>query len=268
MTRIQRTSALLLLAIFAAALAGDRFLAHGYAEQSREHPGEGPSAAFPLGTDDLGRDRLARLIAGARVSLLLAPAAAALATLLACAVGVAAGYADGWGARLARVATNLFLSLPWLFLLLTARAMLPLNAGPWTSVAITFLLLGALGWAASARVIQGAASAARQSGFLLQARAAGCAPWRLFRVHLAASLRPLAVSQFWLLAPVFILSEANLSMLGLGVTEPLPSLGNLIRELENYPAAMTNPWMLAPAVLLAVVLAAFQVLVRNEEAAQ
>jgi len=268
MTWRRGVAAAVLGTTFAAVIASGFLLPHGYEEQSREHPGEGPSATYPLGTDDLGRDRLARLAAGARVSLLLAPVAAALSTLVAVAVGVASGFAGPWGAGAARVATNLFLSLPWLFLLLAVRALLPLNAGPWPSVAVTFLLLGGLGWAPAARVVHGAVAAARQSGFLLQARAAGCSPWRLFRVHMLAALRPVAVSQFLLLTPVFILSEANLSLLGLGVTEPLPSLGNLIRELENYPTVVANPWMAAPAVLLAVVLAAFQLLMREEEVPQ
>jgi peptide/nickel transport system permease protein len=65
--------------------------------------------------------------------------------------------------------------------------------------------------------------------------------------------------------PLFILSEANLGLLGLGVSEPLPSWGAMLRELENYSAVLQNPWMLAPAVLLVVVVSCLQLLLRTEE---
>jgi peptide/nickel transport system permease protein len=239
-------------------LAADLILPHSYEQQFRESAGAIPSGEFPLGTDDLGRDRLSRLVHGARVSLVLAPGAAMLAVVIAVAVGTAAGWLGGFYSRGATVITDLFLSLPGLFLILTVRALLPLNAGPWASVAATFLLLGLLGWASSARVTRAAVAAMRDSAYLLAARAGGCSEWRLIRVHVFSHLLPLAMAQFWLLAPVFILAEANLSLLGLGVAEPLPSLGSLIRELENYPAIKDQPAMLAPPFLLAVILGCFQ----------
>ncbi|MFN7921835.1 MAG: ABC transporter permease subunit [Bryobacteraceae bacterium] len=245
-------------AVLVVTLAADFVAPHGYGEQFRESPGAAPSAQFPLGTDELGRDRLSRLIHGARVSLVLAPAAALVAVVIAALASTAAGWFGGFTAQAATVVTDLFLSLPGLFLLLAARAMLPLNAGPWASVGITFLLLGLLGWAASARVIRASVSAMKDSNFLLQARAMGCSPWRQLTVHVAANLRPLAKAQFWLLAPAFIIAEANLSLLGLGVAEPLPSLGNLLRELENYAAIGDQPALLAPAALLIGVLVCLQ----------
>ena len=121
--------------MFLAAVFAGVLVPAPFAKQFRESPSAPPSAQHPLGTDELGRDALSRLLYGTRVSLLLAPAAALLATFLAALVGGLAGYLGGWFERVALGATNLWLSLPWLFLLLTARAMLPLNVAPGTSVA-------------------------------------------------------------------------------------------------------------------------------------
>jgi ABC-type dipeptide/oligopeptide/nickel transport system permease subunit len=236
-----------------------------YAEQFRDAISAPPSARFWLGTDELGRDRFARLLYGTRVSLLLAPAAALLSTLIAALIGGAAGYLGGRWERLLTTGVDLFLSLPWLFLLLAVRALLPLNTSPVTSVMITFLLLGCLGWAAPARIIRAGTRTLVNADYLVQASASGISRWRLFWRHLLPNLRPILLAQFWISVPLFILSEANLGLLGLGVSEPLPSWGAMLRELENYSAILQNPWMLAPAILLVIVVSCLQLLLRTEE---
>jgi len=236
-----------------------------YSEQFRDSISSGPSARFLLGTDELGRDRFARLLYGTRISLLLAPAAALLSTLLAAVIGGLAAYLGGRWERAITSGIDLFLSLPWLFLLLAARALLPLNTSPIASVTITFLLLGCLGWATPARIIRAGTRTLLNADFLLQARAGGISSARLFWRHLLPNLRPILLAQFWISVPVFILSEANLGLLGLGVAEPLPSWGALLRELENYSAVFQNPWILAPVVLLVAVVGCLQVLLRTED---
>ena len=264
--RAAQTIALVLLALVAlASLAAGLIAPSSYAEQFRDSISAPPSARFLLGTDDLGRDRFARLLYGTRVSLLLAPAAALLSTLLAALIGGLAGYLGGRWERYVTAGIDLFLSLPWLFLLLAARALLPLNTSPITSVAITFLLLGCLGWATPARIIRAGTRTLVNADFLTQARASGISGVRLFWRHLLPNLRPILLAQFWISVPMFILSEANLGLLGLGVSEPLPSWGSMLRELENYTAVLQNPWMLAPVVLLVVVVACLQVVLRTEE---
>lgn len=218
--------------------------------QFRDAVDAAPSLRFPLGTDELGRDRFARLLSGLRLSFLLAPAAALLSTLVAGVVGGLAGWYGGRIERLAMAAADLFVSLPWLFLLITVRAALPLNVGPALSIGLTFLLLGILGWAAPARVIRARARAIADSEYLLQARASGTGQLRLFVRHLAPNLRPVLSAQFWICVPVYIISEANLGLLGLGVADPLVSLGGMVRELQSESQFFTHPWILAPAVIL------------------
>jgi ABC-type dipeptide/oligopeptide/nickel transport system permease subunit len=251
--------------VFLACLAAGWVAPADYAHQFREAPNAAPTRHFLLGTDDLGRDRFSRLLYGGRVSLLLAPAAALLSTALAGIIGGLAGFLGGRWERTAMACTDLFMSLPWLFLLITVRAVLPLNVAPAVSVLVTFALLGALGWAASARVICAGARTLRTSDFVLTARAAGCTPARILTRHVLPNLRPALAAQFLISIPVFILAEANLSMLGLGVSEPLPSWGGLLRELQNYSDLGAQPWRLAPLLLLIVVVSGFQVVLARDE---
>jgi peptide/nickel transport system permease protein len=261
----QKLACALLLVVISASLAANWLAPAGYARQYREATDSAPSRAHWLGTDELGRDRFARVLYGTRISLVLAPAAALLSTLAAALVGGLAGYVGGAWARVAMAVTDLFLSLPWLFLLITARALMPLNVSPLVSVFVTFMLLGLLGWTTAARVLCASAAALRSSDFVRQARAAGLPGPRLFWVHVMPNLRPVLYAQFWISIPVFILSEANLGILGLGVAEPLPSWGSLLKELEGMVSVGEAPWKFVPLVLLVVVVTSFQLLLSKPE---
>ncbi len=251
--------------VFAASMLANYVAPASYAHQFRELPDAAPSSQHWLGTDDLGRDRFSRLLYGTRVSLLLAPAAALVSSGLAAVIGGAAGFAGGWLESTVMAAADLVLSLPWLFLLITVRAFLPLNVAPIASVAITFALLGCLGWASAARVVCADARTLKNSEIVLLARASGSGGFRLLWRHLVPNLRPVLTAQFWISIPVFILTEANLSILGLGVAEPLPSWGGLLRELENFTSFSAQPWLFAPLILLVVTVSCFHVVVRKED---
>ncbi|HKS74976.1 MAG TPA: ABC transporter permease [Terriglobales bacterium] len=254
-----------LVAVAAACLCANFLAPASYAHQFRDLPNASPSRQHLLGTDDLGRDRFARVLYGTRISLLLAPAAALLTSLLAGLIGGLAGFAGGWVERSIMAATDLFLSLPWLFLLITVRALLPLNVSPMASVIITFALLGCLGWAGAARVICADAKTFSQSDFVLQARASGSSGLRLLWRHLLPNLRPVLFAQFWISVPVFILTEANLGILGLGVAEPLPSWGSLLRELEGFSSLSAPPWQFVPLILFIVVVSSFHLVLTKQE---
>jgi peptide/nickel transport system permease protein len=254
-----------LLAVAALSLCAGFIAPDSYAQQYRNIPDAACSPAHLLGTDDLGRDRSSRLLYGTRVSLVLAPAAALLTTLLAGLIGGAAGTAGGRIERLFMAATDIFLSMPWLFLLIAVRALMPLNTRPFTSVAITFLLLGILGWAGAARVICSEIHVLRNSDVLLMARACGCGGSRLFFRQIFPNLKPVLAAQLWLSIPTFILAEANLGVLGLGVAEPLPSWGGLLRELEADSLASLQLPHFVPLILLVLTVSSFQIILRNQE---
>ena len=257
-----------LLLVAGVSLTADWIAPMGYAKQYREATDAPPSRAHWLGTDEIGRDRFARVLYGTRISLLLAPAAALLSALMAALIGGLAGYLGGVWERAAMALTDLFLSLPWLFLLITVRALMPLNVSPLVSVLVTFLMLGLLGWTTAARVLCTSAGSLRDSDFVRQARASGIRGSRLFWVHVIPNLRPVLAAQFWISIPVFILSEANLGILGLGVAEPLPSWGSLLKELEGLVSVGEEPWKFVSLILLVLVVTSFQlVLSQNDEVA-
>jgi ABC-type dipeptide/oligopeptide/nickel transport system permease subunit len=235
-----------------------------YEEQFRDSIEVGASQEFLLGTDALGRDRWSRLIYGTRLSLTMSAAAAALCVALAAIIGSAAGYFGGRIERGVLLFIDLFLTLPWLFLLLAIRAALPLNVSPAISIAVTFALLGCLGWAGPARVACMAVREFRTGDLMLQSRAMGMSPSRVVLRQLLPTLSPLLRAQFWIAVPLFILSEANLGALGLSVSEPLPSWGNLLAELQYLPRIAMQPAILAPPILLCTTVCCILLLTRRE----
>jgi peptide/nickel transport system permease protein len=104
----------------------------------------------------------------------------------------------------------------------------------------------------------------RTSDFILLAEAHGTTPWRLLSRHLIPNMKPILLAQFWIAVPAYILAETTLGMLGLGVAEPLPSWGGLLREIEGADA-LSRWWLLAPAFLLAAVTLSLQMLRRRQD---
>lgn len=261
----RRVACGLLLLVVGVSLSANWLAPQGYARQYREDTSAPPSHQHWLGTDEIGRDRFARVLYGTRISLLLAPAAALVSTFMAAFIGGLAGYLGGIWARAAMALTDLFLAMPWLFLLITVRAMMPLNVSPLMSVLVTFLLLGLLGWTSAARVLCANANYLRDSDFVRQARASGIRASRLFWIHVLPNLKPVLYAQFWISIPAFILSEANLGILGLGVAEPMPSWGSLLKELEGLISIGEEPWKFVPLVLLIIVVTSFQLVLSDQE---
>jgi peptide/nickel transport system permease protein len=261
----RRISAGLLCTLVIAGAMGLSITRYSYSTQFREIPNALPSVSHFLGTDGLGRDVFTRLLYGALISLLLAPAAALISTLLAGIFGSFAGWKGGWWEKAILTAADLSLALPLLFVLLALRALLPLDISPAGSAIATFSLLGMLGWPSALRVIWAHAQTLRNSDFLMLAEATGCRRRRIVARHLIPNLRTVMLAQFWIAIPVFILSEATLSMLGLGVLEPLPSLGNLLRGLESVSSVSANPWRLAPLILLILIVVSLQLLLPAQE---
>ena len=265
---VRMVSAGFLCTIFLAGLFAGGVTRYSYATQFRELPNSAPSTAHFLGTDGLGRDLFARVLYGTRISLLLAPAAALLSTLIAGVFGALAGLVGGWCEKVILASADLCMALPLLFVLLALRALLPLDIDPAVSVVATFVLLGLLGWPSSLRVVWAASRNMRRSDFVLLANATGCPRRRILLRHVLPNLRAFTFAQFWISIPIYVLSEATLSMLGLGVMEPVPSWGNLLRGLEDFSVVSGNPWRMCPLVVLVLVVISFQlVLPRQEEIA-
>ena len=247
-----------LILVALCALLAPAIAPYDYSRQFREAPGVGASRRFAMGTDDLGRDRFSRLIYATRISILLAPAAALVSVVAAMLISETAVARVRGVEHVLLGFTTLSLSLPWVFLFIILRALLPLNTRPAESILITFGLMGIAGWAWPARVFSESIRGMKDSAWLLQARAAGTLPRRIALVHVWPHLRAIAIAQFRALVPAYILSEAGLGLLGLGVAEPIPSWGNLLAELQHPERIHDNPRILAPLALLIIVMICFE----------
>lgn len=213
----------------------------------------GSGGVFPLGTDEYGRDVYSRICHGASISLLLAPAAVLFSLTVAMLLGTLAGYRGGWPDLLVTRAGEVFLALPWFYFVVALRAALPLRMSPGTAALTLFALLGGLGWAVPARLFRGLTMKLMTEEFVVAARALGARPSRLVLIHVLPGLLPAARAQLLLSLPAYILTEVNLSFLGLGITDPTPTLGNLLTPLQQYTVLTSYPWMLAPAAVIVVV---------------
>jgi ABC-type dipeptide/oligopeptide/nickel transport system permease subunit len=245
--------AILLLLILAAALTVwmSRF---DYAFQDREAIMAPSTAQHWAGTDEVGRDRMVRVAAALLIGLTGATAAAAITTAIAALFGLLAAFSPPWMAKILMFVSDVFLSLPWLFLLMMARSLLPLTASPMETAVTTFLVLAALGWPACSRAVYGGAVQLRNAGWMIHGQACGLKTRQLIRIHLLPQLRPLLLPQFLICVPAFIVAEANLGALGLGVGEPLPSWGAMLLELDNSALLAGSHWVFLPIALLVVVL--------------
>jgi peptide/nickel transport system permease protein len=206
-----------------------------------------PGVIFLLGSDAYGRDVLSRLLYGGRISLATGLAATLVALALGLALGAAAGFFGGWFDALLMRAGELVMALPWLYLLLAARAFLPLHIGALQSFALLVAIVGGIGWVRPARLIRGVALSARERGYVEAARGFGASNAYLLRRHVLPETFGVALTQATVLIPQFILAEVTLSFLGLGIGEPLPSWGNMLAEARQYHALVSHAWMLAPA---------------------
>jgi peptide/nickel transport system permease protein len=237
-----------------------------------------PSPAHWLGTDQLGRDVLSRLMYGARISLLIGFIAVGLAVLVGTAVGAVAGFYGGWlDAALMRLVDTL-LSIPTIFLLLAVIAMDPAERllqlaerpalGPLLKpllgavdphIVILMAVIGLMSWMGVARLVRAELLSLKEREFVLAARALGASSWRIVTRHLLPNaMGPVLVSATLGVGGA-ILTESVLSYLGLGVQPPTPSWGNILNEGR---VALGLAWWLTvtPGVCILVTVLAFNLL--------
>nr|MDQ2712267.1 ABC transporter permease [Acidobacteriota bacterium] len=193
---------------------------------------------------------------GGRTSLFIGLLATAISLSIGTVFGGVAGYYGHWiDAVIMRIA-ELFLTVPWLYLLLFVRAFLPLGINANQAFLLLIVILGVLGWARPARLIRGVVLSAREREYVTAAKAFGASDFYLLRTHILPHASGVVVAQAALYIPQYILAEVTLSFFGLGVSEPAPSWGNMLAGLQNFFVLQSCWWMFSPgAALVGIILA-------------
>lgn len=205
---------------------------------------------YLLGSDSYGRDQFSRFLYGGQVSLFAGLLGAGITLLLGLSIGAIAGYYGGWRDDLLMRFAELFLALPWLYLLFALRAFLPLSVSPLQAFFLIIAVLGAVGWARPARLVRGVVLSAKERDFVRAARGFGATDGYLLKRHILPQTSSVVLTQAAILVPQFVLAEMTLSFLGLGVPEAVPSWGNLLSSLQQYSVLVSYWWMYLPALLM------------------
>lgn len=205
---------------------------------------------YLLGTDAFGRDQLSRILFGGQISLFAGIIGAAITLTLAALIGLVSGFFGGWRDELLMRLAELFLALPWLYLLFALRAFLPLSVQPVEAFLLVVVLIGIVGWARPARLVRGVVMSVKEREFVCAARGFGALNFYLIRRHIFPETASVLLTQAAILVPQFVLAEMTLSFLGLGVPEPAPSWGNLLASLQQYSVLVSYWWMYLPALAI------------------
>ncbi len=196
-----------------------------------------------LGTDDLGRDHLARLLYAAQVSLSVGFISAMLSLTIGVSLGILTGYYGGIVDDIVTWVISTLNSIPSLFLLLIVAAVLQPSPGT------LILVLGFLGWTTTTRLVRGETLSLREREYILSARSAGASPIRIMFVHILPNLVSIIIITLAIDIGSLILTEAALSFLGLGIKAPIPSWGNMLSGAQTY--FTRGVWLvIAPGLLI------------------
>jgi ABC-type dipeptide/oligopeptide/nickel transport system permease subunit len=246
---------------------------YGYDEQNLDAVEQPPSWAYLLGTDEVGRDLLSRIIWGTRSAAFVSITVTLVNLALGVPLGTLAGYFHGWvDTLIMRLADILFAFPGLLFVFFIAATIKPsivawVKAGGLTALAksgyvdylVVVVALGLVGWPGLARLVRGQILSLKEQEFIVGARAIGASTWRIMLRHLLPNALPPLIVAISMSIGGIILSESTLSLLGIGLQPPNPSWGAMI--YSNYRYWRTRPHLvIVPGLVLAAVVFAFNFL--------
>ncbi len=232
----------LLVGIFADVLA-----THDIYKQNFIRRLEGPSADFPLGTDQFGRDVYSRVVQGARISMLVGISASLIAVAVATVFGLILGYVGGWVDMIAQRVVDAVQAFPWLFLVITVMSLL----GP--GIVQVIIVLGVPWGIVNIRTVRSVVLSVKEAPYVEAARAAGASTLRVLVRHIAPQIVAPMIVLFTISVGGSILAEAAVSFLGFGIPPPQPSWGSML-SLEGRKYMLENPLLAFwPGLCLAIV---------------
>lgn len=205
-----------------------------------------PSKQHLLGTDELGRDYLTRILYGGRVSMKVGLFAVIIEIIVGALVGGVAGFYGGWIDNALMRLVEVFMSFPFLPLAITVSAVVGVRVPPEQKMYIVMLIIGLLSWPGLARMVRGQILSLREQEFVLAAKALGIRDSKIIWRHLIPNTVGYIIVSATLGMAGAIMSEAALSFLGLGVTPPVPTWGNLVQNARDIYVLKNRIWLWLP----------------------
>jgi peptide/nickel transport system permease protein len=202
----------------------------GYNDQHirRADRDQSPTMRHPLGTDELGRDMLSRVLYGVRISIVIGLSAVVIGSIIALAAGTLSGYFSGWIDTLVQRAVDILLAIPPIVLLIYSISVFASRSGAYVRMFWIIVIVGAIISFGSARVVRGAAISAANNQYVDAARTIGASHLRIVFRHIVPNVIPVVIVLATVNIGAAILAEAAISFLGYGIPPPFPSLGGML----------------------------------------
>ncbi len=224
-------------------------------------PADSAATVYLLGSDSTGRCVFSRLVYGARVSLVICLIGISITLFLGLIVGGLSGYFGGKIDFFAMRGVEFLMAIPSLYLLLALRSVLAPRFSSDQMFIVIVIILSLIGWTGAARVLRGMTLSIRRRQFVLAAESMGQSPMRILRLHILPNLASYLLVAATLSIPGYILGEAALSFLNLGIAEPAASWGLMLSQAQNIKIFMLNFWwLLTPGAAIFVTVIAFNLL--------
>lgn len=221
----------------------------------------GPGRLNLLGTDEQARDQFSRLVYGGRISLFIGIVGVAISFPLGMLIGGISGYFGGMVDAVLMRVVEVLMTIPSIYLLVALKAVFPPKLTSFEEFLLITLITSFVGWAGLARVIRGQVLSIKERAFVQAAKVMGGQPLYIILRHVLPQTASYIVISATLTIPSFIVAEAVLSLIGLGIKPPDPSWGNMLSLATNASVLVLQPWLVwSPAILIVLTILAFNLL--------
>jgi peptide/nickel transport system permease protein len=222
---------------------------------------DGPDRLYLLGSDEVGRDIYSRLLRGTRISLSIGLIGIAISMCIGFVIGGLAGYFGGVFDNTAMRITEFLMAIPGLYLLLALRGALAERFDSAQMFILIVVILSFIGWSGTARIIRGMTLSLRNRQFVLAAEVMGQSSWKILWIHILPNVFSYLIVAATISIPGYILGEAALSFLGLGIQDPSVSWGLMLSQAQNPQVFMEGYWwFLVPGLAIFITVISFNVL--------